>query len=318
MKVVILRMVGSMIEKNFSFRDGDGVEIFVYKWEPEGESIPKGVIQISHGMAEHAARYARFAEKLTTAGYIVYANDHRGHGKTAGKLENVGYCGEDGFNWMVKDMKELTSIIKKENPGLPVFLFGHSMGSMLSQMYIGSYGSELNGAILSGTSGKQGFILNLGIFMAKRQIVKIGVKTPSETMNKMTFASYNKEFMPTRTPFDWLSRDEKEVDKYINDQLCGGVFSAGFFYDFLRGLKEMHRAEIMEKIPKSLPVYFISGEKDPVGKNCKTIAGLIKEYKKLGIKDVSHKFYKDGRHEMLNEINRDEVMDDVINWIGIH
>jgi alpha-beta hydrolase superfamily lysophospholipase len=311
-------MVGSMIEKNFSFKDGDGVEIFVYKWEPEAESNIRGVVQISHGMAEHAARYARFAERLTAAGYIVYANDHRGHGKTAGKIENVGYCGEDGFNWMVKDMKELTSIIKVENPGLPVYLFGHSMGSMLSQKYIALYGSELKGVILSGTSGKQGFILNLGIFMAKRQIVKIGVKTPSETMNKMTFASYNKEFMPTRTPFDWLSRDEKEVDKYINDQLCGGVFSAGFFYDFLRGLKEMHRAEIMEKIPKSLPVYFISGEKDPVGKNCKTIAGLIREYKKLGIKDVSHKFYKDGRHEMLNEINRDEVMDDVISWIGIH
>lgn len=307
-----------MIERNFSFKDGEDVEIFVYKWEPDGELIPKGVVQISHGMAEHAARYARFADRLTAAGYIVYANDHRGHGKTAGKIENVGYCGEDGFNWMVKDMKELTSIIKKENPGLPVFLFGHSMGSMLSQMYIGLYGSELNGAILSGTSGKQGFILSLGIFMAKRQIVKIGVKTPSETMNKMTFASYNKEFMPARTPFDWLSRDEKEVDKYINDQLCGGVFSAGFFYDFLRGLKEMHRVEIMEKIPKSLPIYFISGEKDPVGKNCKTIAGLIEEYKKLGIKDVSYKFYKDGRHEMLNEINRDEVMEDVTNWISIH
>ena len=307
-----------MIEKNFTFKDSDEVEIFVYKWEPEEESIPKGVIQISHGMAEHAARYARFAERLTAAGYIVYANDHRGHGKTAGKIENVGYCGEDGFNWMVKDMKELTSIIKGENLGLPVFLFGHSMGSMLSQIYIALYGSELNGAILSGTSGKQGFILNLGIFMAKRQVVKIGVKTPSETMNKMTFASYNKEFIPARTAFDWLSRDEKEVDKYINDKLCGGVFSAGFFYDFLRGLKEMHRVEIMEKIPKSLPVYFTSGEKDPVGKNCKTIVSLIEEYKKLGIKDVSYKFYKDGRHEMLNEINRDEVMEDVINWISIH
>lgn len=307
-----------MIEKNFSFKDDEGVEIFVYKWEPVAECNPKGVIQISHGMAEHAARYARFAERLTASGYIVYANDHRGHGKTAGKIENVGYCGEDGFNWMVKDMKELTSIIKGENPGLPVFLFGHSMGSMLSQMYIALYGSELKGAILSGTSGKQGFILNLGILMSKRQVVKIGVKAPSETMNKMTFASYNKEFMPTRTPFDWLSRDEEEVDKYVNDKLCGGVFSAGFFYDFLRGLKEMHRPEIMEKIPKSLPVYIVSGEKDPVGKNCKTVASLIEEYKKLGIKDVSYKFYKDGRHEMLNEINKDEVMKDVVNWISIH
>lgn len=307
-----------MTEKNFSFKDGEGKEIFVYKWEPEAENNIKGVIQIAHGMAEHAARYARFAEKLTANGYVVYANDHRGHGKTAGSIENVGYCGEDGFNWMVKDMKELTSIIKEEKPGLPVFLFGHSMGSMLSQMFIALYGNELKGVILSGTTGRQGFILNLGIFMAKRQVIKIGVKKPSETMNKMTFASYNKEFTPTRTAFDWLSRDEREVDKYINDPFCGGVFSAGFFYDFLRGLKEIHKNEMMEKIPKELPIYLTSGSKDPVGKNCTTIARLIEEYKKLGIRDVSYKFYKDGRHEMLNEINRDEVMEDIINWISVH
>lgn len=305
-----------MIEKNFSFKDKDGVDIFVYKWEPETSDNVLGIVQIAHGMAEHAARYSRFAEKLTDAGYIVYANDHRGHGKTAKKVENVGYCGEDGFNWMVKDMKELTSIIKKENPYLPVFLFGHSMGSMLSQMYIELYGNELKGVILSGTSGKQGFILNLGILMAKRQVLKIGVKTPSETMNKMTFASYNKEFTPTRTPFDWLSRDEKEVDKYIKDPFCGGVFSAGFFYDFLRGLREIHNKEKMEMIPKELPVYFMSGAKDPVGKDCKTIISLIEAYKKMGIRDVSYKFYKDGRHEMLNEINRDEVMKDIIHWIN--
>lgn len=318
MELIVIRVVEGMIQKNFSFKDEEGVEIFVYKWEPEQEGKIKGAVQIAHGMAEHAARYERFAKELTNAGYIVYANDHRGHGKTAGLVDNVGFCGKDGFNWMLRDMKELTSIIKKENTSLPVFLFGHSMGSLLSQMYIALYGKELNGAILSGTSGRQGFILDLGIFMAKRQVIKLGVKTPSERMNKMTFASYNKEFTPTRTPFDWLSRDEREVDKYINDPFCGGVFSAGFFYDFLKGLKEIHRKEMMNKIPKELPVYFISGEKDPVGKNCKTIADLIEEYKKLGIKEVSYKFYKDGRHEMLNEINRDEVMEDVINWIDIH
>lgn len=318
MKLVLKWMVRSMIDSNFSFKDSDGVEIFVYKWEPETENNILGVVQIAHGMAEHAARYSRFARELTDAGYIVYANDHRGHGKTAQKVENVGYCGEDGFNWMVSDMKELTSIIKKENPGLPVFLFGHSMGSMLSQMYIALHGSELKGAILSGTSGRMGFVLNLGLFMAKRQTLKIGVKTPSEVMNKMTFASYNNEFKPTRTPFDWLSRDEKEVDKYIKDPFCGGVFSAGFFYDFLRGLKEIHNKMTMEKIPKELPIYFMSGDKDPVGRDCKTVRSLIEEYKKLGISDISYKFYQNGRHEMLNEINRNEVMGDVINWIRKH
>lgn len=315
MELIVIRVVKGMIEKNFSFKDGEGVEIFVYKWNPDDESNIKGAVQIAHGMAEHAGRYERFARKLTDAGYIVYANDHRGHGKTAGVVENVGYCGEDGFNWMVRDMKELTSIIKKENTELPVFLFGHSMGSLLSQIYIALYGNDINGVILSGTSGRQGFILDLGILMAKREVVKIGAKTPSEKMNKMTFSSYNREFTPVRTAFDWLSHDEEEVDKYIDDPFCGGVFSAGFFYEFLTGLKKIHSKDIMGKIPKDLPVYFIAGENDPVGKSCRTITCLIEEYTRLGIKDVSYKFYKNGRHEMLNELNRNEVMSDVINWI---
>jgi alpha-beta hydrolase superfamily lysophospholipase len=192
------------------------------------------------------------------------------------------------------------------------------MGSMLGQTYIALYGEDLKGAVLSGTSGRQGFTLDLGVALARREVRRKGAKTPSVSLNNLTFASYNNEFKPARTEFDWLSRDEKEVYKYIADPYCGGVFSAGFFYDFTRGLKEMHKKENMNMIPKDLPVYFISGDKDPVGKNCKTIAKLIDEYRSLGIKDVEYKFYKDGRHEMLNEINRDEVMQDVINWLDAH
>ncbi len=304
-----------MKEYNFSFKDREDIEIFVYKWIPEGEENIRGVVQISHGMAEHAGRYERFAEELTSAGYIVYANDHRGHGKTAGSPLNIGYCGEDSFYWMVEDMRELTSIIKEENPGMPVFLLGHSMGSMLSQMYIALCGSEISGIILLGTTGKRGLMLNIGILMAKRQVIKIGVKTPSKKMNGITFAGYNREFEPIRTPFDWLSRDEGEVDKYINDPLCGGIFSAGFFYDLLRGLKKIHSRKVMGKIPKTLPVYFLSGGKDPVGGKCKTITGLIEEYKRLGIRDVTYRFYDGARHEILNEINKDEVMRDIIGWM---
>jgi alpha-beta hydrolase superfamily lysophospholipase len=193
-----------MIKEDFTFKDGGDVEIFVYKWLPEDMSKVRGVVQIAHGMAETAARYERFAGALTKAGYIVYANDHRGHGKTAKTVENVGYLGEDGFNWMVKDMKQLNDIIKNDNPNLPVFLFGHSMGSMLSQSYITLYGDSIKGVILSGTSGKQGLILSLGIKMARGEVEKIGPKTPSEKLNKMTFASYNNEFKPVRTDFDWL------------------------------------------------------------------------------------------------------------------
>lgn len=304
--------------KEFTFKDEEGIEIFVYKWLPEGVINVKGAVQISHGMAETAARYERFAEDLTKAGYIVYANDHRGHGRTAGSVENVGYCGQDGFNWMVKDMRRLNSIISDENPDIPIFLLGHSMGSMLSQTYIENYGDTINGVILSGTSGKMGILLDIGIVIAKREMKRIGPRGKSTLLNNMTFGSYNKEFKPNRTDFDWLNRDNSEVDKYINDPYCGGVFSAGFFYDFLRGLKEMHKIEQLRKIPKDLPIYLFSGEKDPVGKDCRSVKQLIDTYKKEQIKDVSYKFYKDGRHEMLNEINRDEVITDTIKWLDSH
>lgn len=306
-----------MLKGDFTFNDGEGIEIFVYKWSPEKGSI-KGVVQISHGMAETAARYERFAEALTNDGYIVYANDHRGHGRTAKDVENVGYLGEDGFNWMIRDMKQLNDIIKSENPSLPVFLFGHSMGSFLSQMYISLYGDTLKGVILSGTSGKQGLLLDIGIKMAEGEVKKLGAMAKSPKLNKLSFGSYNNKFKPNRTAFDWLSRDIKEVDKYVKNPFCGGIFSAGFFRDFLRGLKEIHRTENMVKIPKGLPIYIFSGEMDPVGNSCKTLYPLIRAYKKLGIIDVDYKFYMGGRHEMLNEINRDEVTNDAIRWLDSH
>lgn len=307
-----------MIVKDFIFKDGGGVDIFVYKWLPDGSEKARGVVQVAHGMAEHAARYAGFAKALTKAGYIVYANDHRGHGKTAKTVENVGYLGDDGWNWMIKDMKQLNDIIKEETPNVPVFLFGHSMGSLLAQRYITLYGDTIKGVILSGTSGKPGLLLHIGIRVAAREVKKFGADSRSEKLNSMTFGSYNNAFMPCRTSFDWLSRDTKEVDKYVNDPFCGGIFSAGFFYDMARGIRQLHKKDNMKNIPKELPIYIFSGDMDPVGKNCKTVYPLIKRYEKLGIQDVTYKFYKGGRHEMLNEINREEVTNDVLGWLDSH
>lgn len=307
-----------MRREEFTFKDLMGMDIYTYKWLPDEGMNIKACVQIAHGMAETAARYERFAKVLTDSGYVVYANDHKGHGKTAKTLENVGNTGHEGFEWMIKNMYQLNGIINKENPGIPVFLFGHSMGSLLAQRYIALYGEGLKGVILSGTSGKQGIMLDIGISIARREMRKRGEKYRSEKLNDMTFGSYNDAFKPVRTEFDWLSRDEKEVDKYVEDPFCGGVFTAKFFYDFFMMIKETHKPETMMKIPKELPVYLFSGEKDPVGKKCKSVLGLIKIYKKLGLKDVSYKFYKDGRHEMLNEINRDEVMDDVVKWLDAH
>jgi len=270
-------------------------------------------------MAETSARYERFAKKLTDNGYIVYANDHRGHGKTAKVIENVGYLAEkDGFKYLVEDVHKLTEIIKKEYPNLPLFLFGHSMGSFVAQRYIMLYGNKLKGAILSGSNGKQGIILDIGLLLAKSEIRKNERRGKSPKLNKLMFGGFNNKFKNTKTEFDWLSKDEAEVDKYINDPFCGGVFTSGFYYDFLIGLKEIENNNNLRHIPKDLPIYIFSGDKDPVGKSGKGIIKLFNTYKSLNIEDVTYKLYKDGRHEMLNEINKEEVMDNIINWLNKH
>lgn len=307
-----------MLSENFSFQSDDGVNVYVYKWRPDPGTKVKGVVQIAHGMAETAFRYERFADLLTQNGYIVYANDHRGHGKTAGSLENIGYLAEaDGFDWLVKDMNRLTAIIKKEYSDLPVFLFGHSMGSFAAQRYIMLFGRELKGVILSGSNGRATLLHNFGFLAAGREVKKNGRKAKSEKMDKLSFGSFNNAFKPNRTESDWLSRDEDEVDKYVKDPYCGGVFSAGFFYDFMKGLKETDKAENIVSIPKRLPIYIFSGDKDPVGGAGKGVRKLYNTYKKAGIQDVTMKLYPGGRHEMLNEINKDEVMKDVIEWLDL-
>ena len=294
------------------------MDIYAYRWLPDNGTAAKGVVQISHGLSETAARYGRFAASLTADGYAVYANDHRGHGMTAKTPELAGDAGENSFNMTVGDMRLLNDIIHEENPALPVFLFGHSMGSMLAQSYIHLYGDTISGCILSGTCGKQGLELDIGTMIAKREMRKIGPTSRSRKLNALMFGKYNDAFKPARTDFDWLSRDEQEVDKYVDDPFCGGVCSSEFYYYFLMGMKEIHRRKNMEEIPKTLPIYIFSGEKDPVGGNCKTVKWLIREYQNLGIKDVSHRFYPEGRHEMLNELNRDEVVADVIAWLNAH
>lgn len=307
-----------MISYNFTFKSEDGLDIFVYKWEPEEIEI-KGIVQISHGMAETAKRYERFAKTLTDNGYIVYANDHRGHGQTAGSVEKLGYLGDDkGFERLVDDIHRLSLITKEENPNLPLFLFGHSMGSFAAQRYIMIYKDILDGLILSGSNGNQGLLLNIGIQLAKREIKKHGAKSQSKKLNDLSFGKYNGYFKPNITEFDWLSSDREEVDKYIEDPYCGTIFTAGFFYDFLTELKAVENKDNINLIPKDLPIYIFSGDKDPVGKFGKGVIDLFNRYKNIGVKDIHYKLYKDGRHEMLNEINRQEVMKDVISWMDLY
>jgi alpha-beta hydrolase superfamily lysophospholipase len=291
-----------MKNDSFTFKTSDGTKIFTYRWMPENASAIKGAVQIAHGMAEHAGRYERFADALTKAGYAVYANDHRGHGKTAG----------------VQDMHTLTGIIKKECPKKPFILFGHSMGSFLSRHYSMLYAKELTGLVLSGTGGDPGALGKIGLFVATIEAKVKGKKAKSEIMTKLSFGAFNGAFKPNRTDYDWLSRDNAEVDKYVNDPWCGAVFTAGFFCDLMGGLGYINKKENIANIPKSLPIYLFSGAKDPVGANTKGVTQVYNALKDAGVGDLNIKFYEDGRHEMLNEINRDEVFKDVIAWMNKH
>ncbi|MCP4693389.1 MAG: alpha/beta hydrolase [Desulfobacterales bacterium] len=309
-----------MKSDTFELKAEGDVEVFVYRWLPD-ENVPvKGVVQIAHGMVEHAGRYQFLAKELTDSGYVVYADDHRGHGKTAGAPEKVGHFPEkDGFRLIVADMKRLTDRIKKERPGPPLFLLGHSMGSFLTRYYIIQHGEEIDGAILSGTSGDPGLLRLGGVLAAKIESILKGRAARSSLLDSLSFGSYNKEFEPTRTDSDWLSRDEAEVDKFIRDPYCGAVCTAGFFYDMLTALGEIYRFDNIRKTPADLPIYLFSGDKDPVGgKNGEGVLETRDAYRKAGVKDLSLELYENGRHEMLNEINRPEVHENIIKWLDAH
>jgi len=309
----------------FTFKDKDDIEIFVYKWEPE--TPPKAVVQIVHGLAEHAKRYARVAEALCNDGYVCYANDARGHGRTAGDLTektlegNAGVLGPNGWRGVVNDLHELTNIIKKAHPDLPIFLIGHSWGAMLTQDYIQDWGNELKGVILSGTNGKvRAIVIKAGKLLLKSEIKKRGPTEPSQKMHEMNFESNNHDWQNDEgaTGFEWLSRDIDEVQKYIDDPWCGFVSPANVWLEFLHGFEKIYDSKLEQNIPKDLPIHFISGSLCAIGNKTKGVTAMINRLNKYGIKDVTYKFYEDARCEIFNETNRDEVYQDVINWLNSH
>lgn len=312
-------MVKLLEQSSFSFHTSDGIEVFAKKWEAADRNKPKAIIQIAHGMAEHIQRYDEFAQYLIYANIYVYGNDHRGHGMTGRGSNSTGYFADkEGFEKVVNDMSTLTTIIEKEYPNVPIFLFGHSMGSFLSRRYIQLFADKLSGVILSGTGGDPGVIGKIGRMIAAREIKKKGRRQPSPLLNKLTFGSYNKGFLPNRTEFDWLSRDEMEVDKYIEDPDCGGIFTTGFFHDLLKGLETINKPKNLKDIPQNLPIYLLSGSKDPVGDNTKGVLKTYQAYQQAGLNDVTYQFYDNARHEILNETNKQEVYKDIVNWINGH
>ena len=303
-------------KKEFTFKSTLGLsDIHCACYLPQNSEV-KAVIQIAHGMAEHLERYEDFADVLCENGFAVYINDHLGHGQSVENKDELGYFGKkDGWKIFVEDCYELTKIAKKENEGKPVFFFGHSMGSFVARAYSTKYADKIAGAVYCGTAGPNP-AAGAGIMLTNIIAKLKGDHHRSKLIDKVGFGTYNSKF-EGRTAFDWLSRDNDQVDKYIADDLCGFLFTAYGYRDLFSLLGYVSADEWFNTLSKQLPVLMIAGAMDPVGEYSK---GVDKVYNKLiaaGKQNVEKILYKDARHEILNESACfDKVCNDVIAWMN--
>ncbi len=304
-----------MQTSDFRLPTRDGNALFVRSFVPDQST--RAIVQLAHGMAEHSERYARLAEALTEQGYALFAADHRGHGHTATSRESLGYFAEnDGWSKVVEDQIDLTEELKARFPGLPVFLMGHSMGSYIARGVAIRRGGDYRGLLLSGTGHDAP-----GVYKALRLVVgaealRLGKTSKSALISKLTFDAFNKQVKNPRTPCDWLSRDEAEVDKYIADPLCGFQCTNQLWWDVMTGLIEICSADQIARMPKTLPVYVLAGERDPVNNKLAGIRKLRKAYEKAKMNSVTVRVYQGARHELLNEKNRTEVTHDLLEWLN--
>lgn len=307
--------------KTLVFSSGESGEHHYYQWRPEH---PVAWIHIMHGMSEHGARYAELADFLCQQGILVTAGDHRGHGQT-GKSMNSSYhiADSDGWEQMVDDQWQLLNHIE-DRLHLPFIILGHSMGSFMatrfcqkySQQIADAFNHKLCGLILSGSSYDSPAFFKSISYFARFERWRLGLRHPSNVLEKLSFGSFNNAFKPNRTPSDWLSRDEKVVDDYIADYYCGAPLSTQSWCDFLAGMADLSSPNAMALIDKSLPIYLIAGALDPVGKQGEGVEKLQKILLEAGIKRVDLRLYQEARHEILNETNRSEVFNELLAWVA--
>lgn len=336
----------------------DGVPLALHAWEPEG--APRAVIQLVHGMAEHAGRYARFGEVAAKAGYAVVADDHRGHGLSAvdGRIGHTH--DEDGWTQILDDLTTVRRAIDAAYPGLPVILFGHSWGSMLARGWVAQYAAgpraarsgscaatqnagpavtqngsrdagpdalsaegatdstspryPLAGLILMGTMASPGVVGRLGNWLARVDVAIAGPQHPSRLLEALSFGAYNGRYQDVRTINDWLSRDPVQVDLYYEDPMSGQRASAAFYRDLTHGALAVNTPEAFRAIPHDLPVLVIAGEEDPVGSWGRGVRRVAGDMRRYGVRDLTLRLYPGARHELLNEINREEVETDLLAW----
>ncbi len=293
------------------FQGEDGKPVYACRWIMD---TPKAAVQIAHGMGEHIGRYAPVAARLNGAGYVVYGNDHRGHGRT--DPERLGDMGEDGWNRVIGDMRLLNERMTADYPGLKRILLGHSMGAMLTQQYLCRHGESLDAAVLSGSPGIRGAVQSaISRLLIQIETWRLGQAGESALMTNLMFGQANKEFDGEgASGFEWLSRDPEEVRKYVDDPHCGAVLRTGSLLAMARGTREAASEKSIARIPQALPIYILSGMADPVHNEQRGLNRLCQRYAAAGL-SVDRKLYEAGRHEMFNEVNRQEVLDDLVTWL---
>lgn len=303
------------MKREFTYLSKDGkTNIHAIEWIPAGEIA--GILQICHGMVEYIDRYDDFANYLSEKGYYVVGHDHLGHGQSVLSDDRLGYFAkENGNGCVIGDIHELRLITEKKYPNVPYFMLGHSMGSFLLRQYICQYGTELAGAIVMGTGAQPDMILSAGKAICKVFAKVKGWTYRSEFVNGMAIGSYNKRFASEGSRVAWLSRNEENCAIYEKDPLCNYVFTVNAYYNMFDGMSKMNKQEKAGLIPKDLPILFVAGAEDPVGNFGKSVENLYQSYKKSGICDVELKLYENDRHEILNEVDRDIVYEDILKWI---
>lgn len=301
--------------KDFYFNSSTGKnKIHARMCVPDSE--PRAIVQIIHGIAEYIDRYDEFMSFLADNGIIAVGTDHLGHGKSIESEEQTGFFAYDnGWDYVVRDEEVLRLAMHENYPELPIIVFGHSMGSFMARTLLIRYPDAFNAAIISGTGNQSAALVNGGLFMGNLVTGLKGAHHYSKFLNNLAFGSYNKIYDNPKTEYDWLSRDEANVQKYIDDPLCGFIPSCSLFRDMMTGVKFITNKKNLTAMNKDMPVYFMSGDMDPVGECGKGVQKAYNNFLEAGMKDVSIKLYPGGRHEMLNEINKDEVYTDILAWL---
>lgn len=303
-----------MLHETRTVTASDGTPLSTEVWLPATQ--PTGVVRIVHGMAEHAMRYERLAEALTGAGYAVWADDHRGHGKTARRDEDLGHFADtDGWDRVVADQRHLLDAAQAAHPSIPVVTLGHSMGSIIARNTAMLWGDDLAGLVLTGAPGGHGLVGSAGLRVATFEASK-HPRRPSPLMTSLTVDKYNEKFEPVRTKSDWLSRDEAEVDKHLADPRSGFMCTAGFFRDMLNGLDRVTRPENLARIPADLPVLNMAGGADPVAAEGNATMDISRAMNTAGVRDVTTTIFEGARHEIFNETNRADVQRTLLQWLA--